>query len=100
MIATPTALPPPHTTASSSRGKFAVLGILLVAFAMAAFAWTWNYEQSLRCLDLYGGQAANLIRTAPKVEILELGVEATADASPINETVEVAGLPMTITKRI
>lgn len=98
---TPTDLPPPRTTTtSSSRGKYAVLGILLLAFAMAAFAWTWNFEQSLRCLDLYGGQAARLIRTAPIVELLEITSQPPEDNAAATTTLDIAGVPMTITKRI
>jgi hypothetical protein len=66
---------------------------------MAAFAWSWNFEQSQRCLDLYGGQAARLIRTAPIVELLEITSQAPEEEAA-SETIEIAGVPMRITRRI
>jgi hypothetical protein len=56
--------------ASSSRGKFAVLFIFALALALASFAWWWNYNRGRQVLAFYGPEAAQLIRTAPKVEIL------------------------------
>jgi hypothetical protein len=53
-----------------SRGKLAVLTILLVAALLAGGGWWWNWQRGRRCLELYGSEAAYLIRTAPKVEIL------------------------------
>jgi hypothetical protein len=52
------------------RGKLAVLTMFGVAAAMAAFGWWWNYSRGQRCLAFYGSEAAALIRTAPKVEII------------------------------
>jgi hypothetical protein len=57
------------------RGKLAVLAILLLATALAGGAWWWNYHRSRRCLALYGSEAAYLIRTAPKVELVLGGAE-------------------------
>jgi hypothetical protein len=84
---------------SHSRGKYAVLFILLLALAMAAFAWSWNFGQSQRCLDLYGGTAAMLIRTAQKVEILEIA-SASDEESPSPEIVDIAGVPVRIARHI
>src|SRR5947209_6393047 len=53
-----------------NRGQLVVIAMFAVALAAASFAWTWNYARSRRCLDFYGAQAARLIRTAPRVEIL------------------------------
>jgi hypothetical protein len=71
----------PETSAtrsvSSSTGKFAVIGMLLVAVLAASFAWWWNYNRGRQSLAFYGAEAATLIRTAPKVELL-------SDAGDIN----------------
>jgi hypothetical protein len=53
-----------------ARGKLAVFAILLLAACMAGGGWWWNYQRGRRCLELYGSEAAYLIRTAPKVELL------------------------------
>ena len=62
------------------RGKLAVLTMFAVALAAATFAWWWNYNRGKRALEFYGPQAAQLIRTAPQVEILFVGPPRPADA--------------------
>jgi hypothetical protein len=54
------------------RGKLAVLGLLAVGLVAAGFAWWWNFQHGRKCLEFYGSEAALLIRTAPRVELLEL----------------------------
>jgi hypothetical protein len=49
-------------------GKLAVVGIVLLAVGMAGFSWWWNWQRTQRCRDFYGGEGANLIRTATHVE--------------------------------
>ena len=61
------------------RGKLAVLAMLGLAVAAAAFAWFWNYRRGERCLALYGSEAAALIRTAKTVEILEVDPQSPAE---------------------
>ncbi|MDX1946705.1 MAG: hypothetical protein SFU86_14990 [Pirellulaceae bacterium] len=76
----PTAENPPSMPAANpriDRGKLAVVSILALALVMATVAWWWNYERGRRCLDLFGSQAAVLIRRAPRVEILGVAGEAT-----------------------
>ncbi len=63
------------------RGKLAVLAMLGLAVAAAAFAWIWNYRRGERCLAFYGSEAAALIRTAKTVEILELDPLSPADVT-------------------
>jgi hypothetical protein len=65
----------------ASRGTFAVLSILALALAMASYAWWYNYSHSQRILDLYGPEAATLIRTAPVVEILSGDAGSNLDIS-------------------
>jgi len=55
---------------SDGRGAVAVLAMLGVAILAATFAWWWNFDRGRRTLDLYGPEAATLVRTAPKVELL------------------------------
>ena len=54
----------------SNRGTLAVLSILALALAMASFAWWYNWDRTQKCLALFGGEGASLIRTAPTVELL------------------------------
>ena len=54
----------------SGAGRVAVLVMLAVGIAAASFAWWWNYNRGRRSLELYQAEGANLVRTAPKVEIL------------------------------
>jgi len=61
------------------RGKLAVLAMLGLALAAAAFAWFWNYRRGERCLAFYGSEAAALIRTAKTVELLEVDPQSPAE---------------------
>lgn len=62
--------PAPETT--FNPGKLAVIGILLLAVGLAGFAWWWNWQRTVKCREFYGGDGANLIRTATQVEGLTL----------------------------
>jgi hypothetical protein len=53
-----------------SSGQVAVLGMLALAVLAAGFAWSWNFNRGRKALEFYGPEAATLIRTAPKVEIV------------------------------
>lgn len=55
---------------SAGSGARAVVAMFAVALAAAAFAWWWNFQRGQRALEFYGPEAATLIRTAPKVELL------------------------------
>jgi hypothetical protein len=74
------------------RGKLAVLTMFAVALAAAMFAWWWNYSRGQRALEFYGPKAAHLIRTAPKVELLLVGI---SDADPV-ETLPESGPVMRV----
>jgi hypothetical protein len=52
------------------QGQYVVLAMIGLAIAAAMFAWWWNYGRSQRPMELFGPEAATLIRTAPQVEIL------------------------------
>jgi hypothetical protein len=57
----------------TGSGKLAVLAMIAVALVAATFAWWWNFNRGRQTLAFFGPQAARLIRTAPKVEILVVG---------------------------
>jgi hypothetical protein len=61
-------------------GHFVVIAMLAVALAAAAFAWWWNFQRGRKALEFYGPEAATLVRTAPKVELLR-GDEPVRDIS-------------------
>ena len=63
------------------RGQTAVIAMLLIGLAAAAFAWWWNFNRGRRTLEFYGPEAARLIRTAPRVEFLKPPPEANVDLS-------------------
>jgi hypothetical protein len=62
--------PAPKT--AFNPGKLAVAGILLLAVGLAGFAWLWNWQRTVQCREFYGGEGANLIRTATQIEGLTL----------------------------
>src|SRR5262245_46257806 len=81
------------------RGKLAVLTMFALALAAAAFAWWWNYSRGQRALGFYGPRAANLVRTAPKVELLVLGtgdsdpVESLPESGPVARIIDISRAP-------
>lgn len=54
------------------RGKLAVLTMLGLALAAAAFAWWWNVTSKKESLAFYGPAAARLIGKARTVELIEV----------------------------
>src|SRR5436305_7740425 len=66
------------------QGSFVVLAMFAVALVAASFAWWWNFQHGRRALNFYGPEAATLIRTAPKVEILR---------SPPDESLDISHAP-------
>jgi hypothetical protein len=59
------------TTAPTSEksGKMLILGVLVVALAAAAAAWWFRYSATHKAAELWGSQAAVLIRDAPRVTL-------------------------------
>jgi len=66
---------------TTSTGRSAVLAILVIGVLAAMFSWWWNYNRGRKALEFYGAEAATLIRTAPKVEILRPEPESNIDIS-------------------
>jgi hypothetical protein len=61
------------------RGKLAVLTMLGVALAAAAFAWWWNVQSKKQALAFFGPTAARLIGKAPTVELVAVRPAAPGD---------------------
>jgi hypothetical protein len=81
-----------------NRGKLAVLTMFGLALVAAGLAWWFNYTRGHRTLDFYGRDAALLLRTAPKVELLRLApVEG---ISGDGETLSFGGSRRRVTERI
>jgi hypothetical protein len=60
----------PMTTPTNEKsGKMLILGVLLLGVAMAAAAWWFRYSTTHRAVELWGPQAAMLIRDAPRVTL-------------------------------
>src|SRR6186997_3305623 len=55
------------------RGKLVILAIVGTALVLAGYAWWHRYQQGRRSLTLWGAKQAQLIRHAPRVELLTLG---------------------------
>lgn len=53
-------------------GSWLVAGIVAVAAALAAFALWFQWQQTRRCLAVYGPEAAGHIQSADRVELWEL----------------------------
>jgi hypothetical protein len=57
----------------SVRGKLVILFIFGLSAVMGGYAWWHHYSQGRKCLELWGGEAAALIRYAPVVEAIRFG---------------------------
>jgi hypothetical protein len=68
-----------------NRGKLAVVTMFAVALAAAGTAWWFNFNRGQRTLDFYGRDAALMIRTAPRVELLVLMPAADSTSGPSEE---------------
>jgi hypothetical protein len=70
-------------------GKWLIIFIFGTALAMAIFAWSFQYLRGRRVLELYGPDAARLIRVdADRVQLLQLGDAADTESSSDTETLE------------
>ena len=58
--------------ASTAIGTRLVLGLVLLALGLAAFAVWFQWGQTRRCLAFYGPAAARSIQAAPRVELWSL----------------------------
>jgi hypothetical protein len=80
--------------ANMNRGKLAIGVIFGVGLVLATVAVTFHFRQGRRCIERFGAPVANLIRHAPRVELLTLRAnpiaaehgETTVSKSPAGET--------------
>ena len=61
--------------ASTAIGTRLVLGLVLLALGLAAFAVWFQWGQTRRCLAFYGPAAARSIQAAPRVELWSLAAD-------------------------
>ena len=50
-----------------TRGKMAILAMVVLAVMLGGFSWWHHYWQGRRCRQLWGVEALLLIRYAPRV---------------------------------
>jgi len=86
----------------SNRGKAVILGIFLLALVLSGYAWWHQYRQGPRCRDFFGTEAVQLIRLAPRVDLLrltELPVEESAPDSSAT-VLEIAGIRVRVSDEV
>lgn len=79
--------------ANMNRGKLAIGVIFGVGLVLATVAVTFHFRQGRRCIERFGAPVANLIRHAPRVELLTLRArpadapegETRAGSTPVGE---------------
>ena len=57
----------------SYRGKLVILFIFGLSAVMGGYAWWHHFNQGRKCLELWGGEAGELVRYAPVVEAISFG---------------------------
>jgi hypothetical protein len=72
----------PARVEAPARGYLVVLAMFALALIAATFAWYVNFNRGRRTLEFFGPEAATLIRTAPKVELI-LGPDGNIDVSKV-----------------
>jgi len=65
-------MPSPAVSQGSAAGRHAVLAMVGLAVLLACFAVWFQWNQTRRCLSLYGPTAARAIQTADRVELWSL----------------------------
>jgi len=69
-------MPTPLPDRRSSAGRVAVLAMVALAAALASFAVWFQWNQTKRCLALYGPATARSIQYAKRVELWSLAADA------------------------
>ncbi len=77
----------------ASMGGRIVVGIVLLAAALAAFAVWFQWNQTRRCLALYGPERARAIQTAPRVERWRLTVDPQSGRPLVAERQDLSNAP-------
>lgn len=82
------------------RGKYIIVAIAVVALSLATFAWTFQYLRGRRVLELWGSEAALLIRVeADRVELLVLE-DVPADDARDETRLDIDGAERIVARRI
>jgi hypothetical protein len=85
----------------SGGGKLAVVAMIAVALVAATFAWWWNFNRGRKALAFFGPQAAHLIRTSPKVEILVVGgPDSAGGPDSTDDKVRLTNIEFSVFRRI
>ncbi|QDU27270.1 hypothetical protein ETAA8_23570 [Anatilimnocola aggregata] len=71
-LATPPAQEPARPAASQLAGKVVVIGVLVIAVALASFALWWNVNRAKRSLEFWQADAVRIIQHGKRVELLTL----------------------------
>jgi hypothetical protein len=64
-----------------NRGKYTIVAIFILAFALSAYAWWHAYHRGRRTKQLWGSRRVLLIERAPHVELLWLAADDAPDRS-------------------
>lgn len=64
--------------------------MIVVSLGLTAFAWWYRYQQGWRAMEFWGPDAAQLIRHAPKVELIDLAEGPPADLPRVIEKGDLA----------
>ncbi|MEE3371718.1 MAG: hypothetical protein VX346_20475 [Planctomycetota bacterium] len=79
-----------------SRGKWAILTMVLLGCALGGYAVWHHYRQGRRILEFWGSEAAMLIRHADQVEVWRLGPQADQSRSQL----QVVGQSMAVLEQV
>ena len=56
-----------------NSGKIVIVVVFAVGLGLAVFSWLHRWQASQQVLEFWGGEAAYVIRTGKKVELLRIG---------------------------
>ena len=79
-----------------SRGKWAILTMVLLGCVLGGFAVWHHYRQGRRILEFWGSETAMLIRHADQVEVWRLGPQSDQSSSQL----EVRGQSLAILEQV
>ena len=79
-----------------SRGKWAILTMVLLGCVLGGFAVWHHYRQGRRILEFWGSETAMLIRHADQVEVWRLGPQSDQSRSQL----EVSGQSLAILEQV
>src|SRR6185437_8107469 len=81
------------------EGKHAIIAVFVIALAGALGSWWYHGQLQRRAISLWGGEVAELIQTAPRVELLKLEPANDDAANDDREMLDTDGLKLTVVQR-